>query len=219
MAKVIIFGDGEIASIVHYYLKHDSPHDVVAFSVDEKHIKTPQYEGLPIVAFEEITANFPPSEYEMFVALSYKNMNHLRALKYAEAKAKGYTLISYVSPKTFVWPNLTMGDNCFIFENNVIQPFVKLGSNIIIWSGNHIGHHSEVGDNTFIASHAVVSGGVKIEPNCFIGVNATIRDHVTIASECLIGAGALILKSTEPKGVYSSLGSKKVMNIDQLRKI
>lgn len=69
-----------------------------------------------------------------------------------------------------------MGDNCFVFENQTIQPFVKIGNDVIIWSGNHIGHHSMIGDHCFISSHVVISGNVKIEPYCFLGVNSSIRD-------------------------------------------
>ena len=40
---------------------------------------------------EDIEKAFPPSEYKMFIALSYSNMNRIREEKYFEAKAKGYT--------------------------------------------------------------------------------------------------------------------------------
>jgi carbonic anhydrase/acetyltransferase-like protein (isoleucine patch superfamily) len=43
---------------------------------------------------------------------------------------------------------------------------------------------------------------VHIHPYCFIGVNATLRNSIEIAPETLIGAGAIIMKNTEPKGVY-----------------
>jgi sugar O-acyltransferase (sialic acid O-acetyltransferase NeuD family) len=200
--KIVLFGMGELADVIQYYFTHDSNYEVVAFTVDREHQKATTYNGLPVVPFEDVPSLYPPDQFKMFVALSYRSVNRARAQKYKEAKEKGYTLVTYINSKAITWPNLEIGDNCFIFEANVIQPFVKIGSDVILWSGNHIGHHATIMNHCFLASHVVVSGGVVIEPYCFIGVNATIRDHVTIKEECVIGAGALILKDTQPKEVY-----------------
>ena len=98
----------------------------------------------------------------MFVALSYAKLNAVRKEKYLAAKALGYRLASYVSPRATVLNDGRIGDNCFILEDNTIQPFVTIGNNVTLWSGNHIGHHSTIRDHCFIASHVVVSGGVEI---------------------------------------------------------
>jgi len=202
MAQIVVFGVGQLAEVAHFYLTHDSPHEVVAFTVDNEFIKDKQHLGLPVVAFEEVQTIYPPDCFKMFVPISYRNVNKVRAEKYDQSKAKGYELISYICSKAVTWPQLAVGDNCFIFESNVIQPFVEIGNNVTLWSGNHIGHHSKIKDHCFIASHVVISGSVTIEPYCFLGVNATVRDGITIARECVIGAGALILKHTRERGVY-----------------
>lgn len=202
MDKVVLFGNGQIAEVAYSYLTYDSPYDVVGFTVDRDYMESESLFGLPIVPFEDVQSVFPPDEYKMFVSISFRQVNKLRAAKYHEAKEKGYELISYISSKAVTWPGLVVGDNCFIMENNVLQPFVEIGSNVIIWSGNHIGHHTVIKDHCFLASHVVVSGSVTVEPYCFFGVNATIRDGIVIARECVIGAGALILKSTQERGVY-----------------
>jgi sugar O-acyltransferase (sialic acid O-acetyltransferase NeuD family) len=202
MARIVIFGVGQLAEVAQFYLTHDSPHEVAAFTVDGEYVKSDTHAGLPVVPFERVQESYPPDDFRMFVPVSYRRRNKLRESKYREAKEKRYELISYVSSRAFTWPGLVVGDNCFIFESNVIQPFVEIGNNVILWSGNHIGHHSRIGDHCFIASHVVVSGAVTIEPYCFLGVNATIRDGITVARECIIGAGSLILENTEPRGVY-----------------
>ena len=208
MEKVIIFGIEEFAQVAHFYLTHDSPYEVAAFTVDRDYITEKELFGLPIVPFEEIEKSYPPDKFKMFVAIGYSNVNKPRAEKYYEAKSKGYELISYVNSKSVLWGDTEIGDNCFIFENQTIQPFVKIGNDVIIWSGNHIGHHSVIGDHCFITSHVVISGGVKIEPYCFLGVNATLRDAITIARECVIGMGAVIVKDTQEKGVYIGVAAK-----------
>jgi len=202
MKPLVIFGAADIASVAHFYFIHDTSRQVAAFTVDREYIKEPEYCGLPLVAFEEVVSKYPPDQYDLFVAVSYAKMNQIRAQKCQEAKEKGYTLASYVSSKATIWPGVPFGENCFILEDNTIQPFAKIGNHVTLWSGNHIGHHSIIGDNCFITSHVVVSGGVTIQENCFIGVNATLRDHITIGKHCIIGAASLILKDTQDYGVY-----------------
>ena len=218
MAKLIIFGAGDIARLAHYYFTRDSEHEVVAFTVDQKYRESDKFLDLPLIPFEEVSNTYPPGEYKMFVALSYAKMNKLREEKYRQAKSSGYELVSYVSSRCSFLTDNPVGDNCFILEDNTIQPFVKIGNNVTLWSGNHIGHDAVIEDHCFLASHIVVSGYVRIRNNCFIGVNATLRNSITIAPETLIGAGAVIMKDTVEKGVYlpqrAELFSKKSDEIE-----
>lgn len=217
--KIVIFGAGDIARLAHFYFTNDSAYEVAAFTVDQAFITADSFQGLPLVPFEELEAHFPPADYDMFIALSYANMNKLRAQKYSEAKSKGYSLVSYVSSKATCWTS-AIGDNCLIMEDNTLQPFVTIGNNVILWSGNHIGHDASIGDHCFISSHVVISGYTKIEPYCFLGVNATLRNDITIAAECVIGAGATIVKDTEEKGVYIGKAAEKYrLSSDQLQGI
>lgn len=202
MAKLIIFGAGQIAKLAHFYFTHDSEHEVVAFTVDNEYRKSDSFLDLPLVDFEKVITCYSQETHKMFVALSYMQMNKVRAKKYFEAKELGYELVSYVSSKCSNLSSYLIGDNCFILEDNTIQPFVRIGNNVTLWSGNHIGHDSTINDHCFITSHVVVSGNVHIHSYCFIGVNATLRNSITIAPKTLIGAGAIIMKSTSEKGVY-----------------
>jgi sugar O-acyltransferase (sialic acid O-acetyltransferase NeuD family) len=203
MAKVVVFGTGSFAECVHFYLTHDSPHEVVAFTVHRDHVgDTTELAGLPVVPFEALIESHPPGEHEMFVAVGYAKVNRVRAAICEEAKGKGYSLISYVSSKATTWGDTKIGENCFIFEDNTIQPFVTIGDDCVLWSGNHIGHHSSIGDHCFITSHVVVSGHVTIGPYSFLGVNATFRDAISVGEANVVGAGALIMKSTKDREVY-----------------
>lgn len=194
MKKVVIFGSGEMAEVVDFYLRHDSPYEPVAFTLNQEFIKESTICGKPVVPFEEVQKQFPPSAFSFITAVGYSKWNELREKKYLEAKSKGYSFVSYVSTKANIWTQ-DIGENCLIFEDNTIQPFTKIGNNVVMWSGNHLGHHSTIADNTFVSSHVVVSGGVKIGRNCFIGVNATIRDHITIGDRCLIAMGMRVMES------------------------
>lgn len=207
--KIIIFGDGDIAELADFYFTHDSAFDVVAFTVDAAYLKRDEFRGRPVVPFEQIAELYPPEQYLLFVALSYAKLNGLRADRVAAAKAKGYRLASYLSSRATVFPGFELRENCFILEDNTIQPFAKIGSNVTLWSGNHIGHHSTIDDDVFVASHVVVSGGVKIGRGSFVGVNVTLRDHVTIGEQCVLGAGALVLENQPDNSVVAPRGTER----------
>jgi sugar O-acyltransferase (sialic acid O-acetyltransferase NeuD family) len=206
---LVIFGTADIAQLAHFYFSTDSEYEVIAFTVDAAYRTETTFCGLPVIAFEEISKYYAPEQYEIFVALSYSKLNAVRKEKYLAAKALGYRIASFISSYATVLNEGHIGENCFIFEDNTIQPFVTIGNNITLWSGNHIGHHSTIKDHCFIASHVVVSGGVEIGEQCFIGVNATLRDHIKIGNRCVIGAGALLLADAEPEGVYIGAATER----------
>jgi sugar O-acyltransferase (sialic acid O-acetyltransferase NeuD family) len=207
-SKVVIFGTGSFAEVVRYYLANDSDYEPVAFTVHGDNLSWDELAGLPVVAFEEVTDRYPPGEHAMFVAVGYRRVNQLRAEICGQAKDRGYELITYVCSRATTWPDLTIGENCFVFEDNTIQPFVTIGDDVILWSGNHVGHHASIGDHCFITSHVVISGHTKVGAYSFIGVNSTLRDDITIGESNVIGAGALILQSTRDGEVYAPTRTK-----------
>ncbi|MEY8767066.1 acetyltransferase [Francisella philomiragia] len=217
MAKVVVFGVGQIAEIAHFYLTNDSEHEVVAFTVDREFLSTESFHDLPVIAYEELLEKYPPSDFKLFIAISYQKINKTRVKKFYDAKAKGYECVSYISSKA-IYYNTPVGENCLILENNVIQPYTKIGDNCILWSGNHIGHHSVIYDHCFIASQVVISGNVNVGSYSFVGVNSTIANNVDIGASNVIGAGAVIFKSTKDYSVYSpSETTKSKVTSNRLR--
>jgi len=201
--KLVIVGAGELARIAYEYFTYDSTYEVAGFAVESEYLNETTLYEKPVVAFEEINEHFPPNSFDAFVAIPASQLNRLRTRLYKAVKAKGYQCATYISSHAFVWRNAEIGENCFIFEDNTIQPFVKIGNNVILWSGNHIGHQTVIEDNCFLSSHVVVSGYCKIGESCFLGVNSTINDNVTIPRDCIIASGALVSKSLrEPEKIY-----------------
>ncbi|MGZ5435067.1 MAG: acetyltransferase [Pyrinomonadaceae bacterium] len=220
MSRIVVFGVGQWAQLAHFYLTHDSPHNVVAFTLDRDYLESTEHEGLPVVAFDEIHDRFPPDDFKMFIPISFKRINHARAKKYQDAKQRGYELISYVSSKATIFPSFECGDNCFILEDNTIQPFVTIGNDVVMWSGNHIGHHSKIGNHVMITSHVVISGCCTVEDFCFFGVNATVRDECVIAHDTVVGMGTSILTDTRPYEVYKTAGTDPAtVRSDELRSL
>ncbi len=216
--SAVIFGTGDFARIASVYLRDDSPYTVEAFTVHERYIDDSELLGIPIVPFERLEEAHPPDSCELLVAMGYSRTNSARAEMYEECKARGYSCLSYVHSGVKVWAESSIGENTFVFEDNVLQPFTEIGNDVVLWSGNHIGHDVTIGDHCFIASHVVISGNTKIGPYTFVGVNATFRDGIEVAPRNIIGAGAVIMRDTEEGDVYpvghAKASSKKSWELD-----
>jgi sugar O-acyltransferase (sialic acid O-acetyltransferase NeuD family) len=203
---LVIFGTSEMASLAKFYFYHDSDYEVAGFTVDDDYLTGNSFEGLPVIPFSSVNEKYPPSEFDMHVALSYLQLNKLREKKYYQAKEAGYTLANYISSKATTWHDLSVGDNCFILEDQTIQPSVKIGNNVMLWSGNHIGHGVEIGNHTYLAAQVVISGNCKIGERCFFGVNASLKDFLTIGDDVFVGMDASVTKDLPNDSVM--LGAK-----------
>jgi sugar O-acyltransferase (sialic acid O-acetyltransferase NeuD family) len=201
--RVVVVGAGEQADIAYEYFTHDSPHEVVGFAVDAAYRDSDDHQGLPAVDLERLAEHFPPGEHRAFVAIAAQQLNRVRRRLFDVVKAQGFGCVSFVSPHAFVWHNVKIGENCLIFENNVLQHEVSVGDNCVLWSGNHVGHQTSIEEDVFMASHVVVSGYCRIGARSFVGVNSTFGDSVEIAADSVIGAGAVVVKTiAEPRGVH-----------------
>ena len=217
MSKIVIFGIGRGANVATRYFRDDSPHEIVAYTVDDAYADRKEFMGRPVIPFSRVEREIPPEESQMFVLLGFQRMNALRAEKFAQAKGKGYSLASYISSRIVSWEKPKFGENCFIMEGNVFNYDVTIGDDVVMWSGNHVGDLSIIEDHVFVSSHVVLSGEVTIGANSFLGVNATISNYVRVGAGCYIGANALIAQDTTPGSVYMTKSTPRLEQIDSLR--
>lgn len=209
MAKIIVWGMGQISQVLSFYLTKYSEHEICAYTMDKEYIKENTFNNKPVIPFEEIEYHYSPDKFKMAIMMGYKHLNKYREEKYLQAKAKGYSFISYVSPNSIC--DAEIGENTFIFNHNDIQPFTKIGNNVVIWAHTAIGHHAIVEDNCFLAS-PVVSGATIIRKNCFLGSNCTIADGVEIGEFSVIGAGAIVTKSIK-NGTVIAVKQTKALSV------
>lgn len=208
--KIIIFGVNDLAELAHYYLLNDlvlgceSP-TIVAFTLNKEFLKEDTFKSLPVIAFEELENQFPPAECKLFAPLAD---NVLRERVYNDGRRRGYKFISYVSSKCTNFAS-KIGENCFILEDNTLQPFTTIGNNVVLWSGNHIGHHGIIEDSVFFTSHVVMSGHCHIKKGAFLGVNSTLRDGITIGENSIIGMGSVVTKNVPSNEIWIGSPAKK----------
>jgi len=204
---LVVFGARAFADIARYYFDHDSDHRVVAFTVDGQYLEESTFQGLPVVAFEEIERAFPPDRCSMFVAIGIQGVNRQRAARVDAAGARGYRLASFLSSKADVAPDLSLGPNTMVMERATLQPFVRLGRDTIVWSTSRIGFHTRVGDHCWVTC-ALIGESAAIGDYTFLGLNATVAPFVRVGESNVIGAGALILNDTRDGEVYRGRASR-----------
>lgn len=208
MSRVVIFGQNDHAQQAHYYLTHDSEHEVVAFSVTADQCLSESVFGLPLVAFETVQELYPPEEFAFFVPMSGRSINRLRERFFLEARAKGYHLVSYVSSRA-VLCGQEVGENCFILELANIQPFTVIGDNVTIWCNTHVGHHGRIGDHVWMGSGVVISGRCDVGSHCYVASQSLLNAGVKLGQGTLVGHASVINHDTEPWSIYTGNPARK----------
>ena len=177
MNDLIIIGTGKTADIVYQYVKND--YNILGFA--EESPKQAYCNTKQIYNINQLSHFFNKGVL-LFVAIGVSKLNTVRQRIYEQLRNEGWKFTTWVHPRATVAPTATLGENCIVMEENVIQDFVDIGNNNILWSGNHIGHHTWIDDHNFISSHVIISGNCRIGNNNFFGVNSCIGDEVTVGN-------------------------------------
>jgi carbonic anhydrase/acetyltransferase-like protein (isoleucine patch superfamily) len=209
VSRVVIFGTGRGADVAFRFLSRDTDHEICAFALDGQYIDRNSYRNRPVVAFDEVERRYPPEEYRMLILLGYQGMNGLREARFMQAKAKGYTLESYVASDIFRVEDISVGENCFIMDNQSISLDVRIGDNVVMWSSNHVGDYTTIKDHAWITSHVTIAANAAIGQRAFLGIGATVSNGVSIAPETFVGANVLVSADTVERGVYLAGGADR----------
>lgn len=216
--KLVIFGIEDFAEIAYEYFTNDSAFDVVAFTVERTYLPAGKVRkfGLPVLAFEDLDRILPPADHDFFAAVVYAELNRMRERICQRARRMGYRLASHVSSQAFVSPSAALGEHCFIFENNSVQPFSSVGDNVVLWCGNQISHHAQIGSHCFLSGGVAVGGWSTVGDHCFLGLNATLANNTDLGEGSWVSHGATLSK-TVPPASFVKAGSSVVTPLDEAR--
>lgn len=198
--KIVMVGNGNYSETLTYYIETFTDWEIVAFTDEFVMGEGKEHKGKPFVNLSVLKEHFPPSDYEVILAVGYQKMNDNRKRLYFKLKEMGYTLPNFIHP-TAVIHNTQMGDANIIMENVMFEPNACIGSNIIIWGGVVIGHNTNVGNHNHFAAVSMIAGNVQVGESCFFGNHCTVKDGAKIADYTLIGAGAYAAKDSKPYDV------------------
>lgn len=202
--QLLIYGNGQMAELACARFRRDPRYSLVGFTVDRSVLGEAQLCGLPVIPFDDVERQFPPSAARMFVAVGPLRNNRIRADRYLRARSMGYEFASFVSPRAVVDPDVRIGENCSIGDGVVIDPYVSVGDDVWIGTGAVIGHHSELGDHCFVGVNCTVLGSVRIGAYAMVGAGAVIRDRISLGDSSIVGVGATIIRDTAPESVHAA---------------
>ncbi len=200
-SAIVIYGAGPLAKLMKYYFEEDSPAKVVAFSVDSAFRTDPTFCGCPVVPFEQIATDYPPSQVGLFVAIGYRNMRN-RVLLFNRARSLGYDLRNYVSSRAITYPDLCIGENNVLMANVHIEPFASIGDNNLFSSDTLIAHEVKIGNGNYCAAKVLIGGNSKVQDSCFFGNGTVVINDVAIAAETQTFPGTVLVQNTKPHSKY-----------------
>lgn len=200
MKDLIIFGNGDFARMMKYYIEKDDKRRVVAFAVNAEYITQGIFCDLPLVEFETIDTQYPPEQYDILLAIGNSKMNEVRKNVFRQCKQKGYTIASYIHSGCSIHCE-NMGEGNIILERCLVYPFTKIGDGNLFWDNVMIAHDCTVGNFNTLAAYTDLCGYVQIGNNSFLGKNCVIKEYTKIADYTLVGATAYVDKDTKPYDV------------------
>jgi sugar O-acyltransferase (sialic acid O-acetyltransferase NeuD family) len=196
--NVVITGLTDFASLMKLYLEQTTAHQVLAFTAEKQYISNNLFDGLPVVALENLNQAFPNGDFCVLNAIGYRKMNRLRARIHRLLQDQGRALLTYVHPSATV--NSPLGEGCIVLENSSIGFRNNIGCGGLFWGGVIIAHNVNIGDFTYWSPGAVCCGNVTVGDRCFIGANATLRNRINLAEGTLVGAGVYMSRSVDGLG-------------------
>ena len=107
-----------------------------------------------------------------------------------------------------IFPGATIGENCNICANVVVENSVVIGNNVTIKSGVQVWDGVILEDNVFVGPNVTFTNDLfprsgnkvydmlttRICKGASIGANSTIIPGITIGENALIGAGSVVTK-------------------------
>jgi maltose O-acetyltransferase len=91
-----------------------------------------------------------------------------------------------------------------------IGDYSRLGPFVRILTGTHAYRRSVI---RRWPEDPTLPGGVVIERGCWLGINAIVLPGITIREGCIIAAGAVVIRDTEPNGLYAGNPAHRVKNL------
>jgi UDP-2-acetamido-3-amino-2,3-dideoxy-glucuronate N-acetyltransferase len=128
---------------------------------------------------------------------------------------------AYIGEGTKVWQfvvilkGATIGENCNICANSLIEGDVVIADNVTVKSGVQIWDGTRIGSNVFIGPNATFTNdlfprskeypdsfsGITVKKHASIGANATLLPGITIGEYAMVGAGAVVTKDVPDNAV------------------
>lgn len=136
------------------------------------------------------------------VAVAIGN-NDLRIRWMRAAVRLGHYLPALISGQALVSRSATVEDGVYLHPGCHVWTQAQVGFGSILSPQATVAHHTVLGEGCFVSSGANVGASIRVGECAFFGIGSVTSTGVsTVAAHSLIGAGAVIIRDTQPFGVY-----------------
>jgi acetyltransferase EpsM len=139
--------------------------------------------------------------------------NPIRRRIAMEILAGGGALASVVHPAAHVAPSARIGDGTLVCAGAIVGPGARIGRDCIVNHGAIVEHDGAVADHVNLSTGFACGGRARIEEGAFAGVGAVLIPDVRVARWTYLAAGAVVVKDTEPHGLYAGVPARLVRTL------
>ncbi len=223
MNNLVIYGTTDFSKELHYYVEADHQGKVLAFVLDRQYIKENEFDGLPVLPYDELDTQYGKEEIEILVSLGYSKMNDSRRAIFDKCTNDGWKIASFIhSSVQNLASQIGMGN--IVMDKADLRLNAKIGDGNIILTRTMISHDCCVGDFNYFGGDNAICGNVKIGNHNFLGSNCIVENRRVIKDYNLIGAGAYVNKDIECEMLVTQSvtrarkADKRMMDIFLMRK-
>ncbi|MEJ8293832.1 NeuD/PglB/VioB family sugar acetyltransferase [Delftia tsuruhatensis] len=143
-------------------------------------------------------------------AISASGDNLRREKHCEEIEARGFKLISLISPLASLGAGSLIAEGGFIAHHAHVGPMASIGRGAIVNTGAIIEHESSVGGFSHVSVKAVIAGRSGLGNFSMLGAGAVVIDGISVGSHVVIGAGAVVCNDITEPGVYVGIPAHKL---------
>lgn len=132
---------------------------VLAFTTGRAFMDKTELEGIPIVAFEELSDSFDMNQCMILNTIGYSQMNDIRKKVFFQIREEGYKLCTFISANANVYTD-KIGDGSIIMPGAFVGPYVELGVSDIIYANVSLTHHITI--KAKIPSYTLIGSGTNV---------------------------------------------------------
>ncbi len=199
MKKIVIWGASGHAKVAADAARASRTFDVAGFVDDVNPSRRGEaFEGAEVLGGREcLDGLLAKGVKRLFIAVGDCAARTRLA---AQAREKGFQLVSIVHPKATIAAGVSLGAGTLAAAGAIVNPGSRIGECVVVNTCASVDHDCVLEDGCHVGPSACLGGRVHVGRGAWIGIGAVVKDGVSIGDGSVVGAGAVVLKDV-PAGV------------------